>query len=102
MDEVDQFGSLASGQARERLRVRDAAAGQDPAGFDRADPREHREQIAHPRRPHARGRFSEDRRQLERAGRELLLQLRSRRPDRVCLLQRMQALRTRLARNVRP
>lgn len=55
MDAVDQFGPLAIGQAGERLRVRDAALGEDPAGFDRADPRQHQEEIAHPRCPHARG-----------------------------------------------
>jgi hypothetical protein len=34
---VQQFGALAIGQAAERLRVSDAAVGEDPAGFDRAD-----------------------------------------------------------------
>ena len=35
-DAVHQFGALAPGQAGERLRVSDAADGEDPAGFDGA------------------------------------------------------------------
>jgi len=35
-DAVQQFGALALGQAGERLRVSDAADGEDPAGFDGA------------------------------------------------------------------
>jgi hypothetical protein len=34
---VQQFGALAIGQAAERLRVSDAAVGEHPSGFDRAD-----------------------------------------------------------------
>ena len=45
-EEVEQFGPLAIAQAGERLRVGDAAAGQDPAGLDRADLRQHQEQVA--------------------------------------------------------
>ena len=37
VEAVEQFGPLALGQAAERLRVSDAAVGEDPAGFDRAD-----------------------------------------------------------------
>ena len=95
----EQFGSLAIGQAGQRFRVSDPTLGQDPASLDRADLREHQEEIAHPRRPHIRGRLGEDLRQLDRAGREVFLQLRSRRPDLVCMLQGTQVLFTRSTRN---
>jgi len=97
----EQFGSLAIGQAGQRFRVSDPTLGQDPASLDRADLREHQEEIAHPRRPHIRGRLGEDLRQLDRAGREVFLQLRSRRPDLVCMLQGTQVLFTRSTRNAR-
>jgi len=61
----EQFGSLAIGQAGQRFRVSDPTLGQDPASLDRADLRE-QEEIAHPRRPHIRGRLGEDLRQLDR------------------------------------
>ena len=100
-EEVEQFGPLALAQAGERLRVSDAAAGQDLAGLDRADLRQHQEQVAHPRRPRARGRLGEDLRQLDLARRQLPLQLRSRRADFVRLLEGTQALFPRSARNAR-
>ena len=100
-EEVEQFGPLAIAQAGERLRVSDAAAGQDPAGLDRADLRQHQEQVAHPRRSGARGRVGEDLRQLDLARRQIPLQLRSRRADLVCMLEGTQALFPRSARNAR-
>jgi hypothetical protein len=56
--------------------------------------------VAHPRRPHRRGRLGEDLRQLDRAGREVFLQLRSRRPDLVCMLQGTRVLFTRSTRTL--
>ena len=100
-EEVEQFGPLAIAQAGERLSVSDAAAGQDPAGLDRADLRQRQEQVAHPRRPCARGWAGEDLRQLDLAGCQILLQLRSRRADLVRLLKGTQALFPRSARNAR-
>jgi hypothetical protein len=99
--EVEQFGPLAIAEAGERLRVGDAAAGQDPAGLDRADLRQRQEQVAYPRRPRALGRAREDLRQLDLACRQLPLQLRARRADLVRLLEGTQALFPRSARNAR-
>src|SRR5712691_645614 len=98
---VEQFGALPLGQAAERLRVSDAAVGEDPAGLDRADLRKRQEDVTHSRRPHELGRPGEDLRQFDLPRRELLLQLRSRRPDFVGQPQRTQPLLTRSARSTR-
>jgi hypothetical protein len=100
-EEVDQLASLSIGQTAERLRVSDPTSGEDAAGSDRADLRHRQEDIAQPRCPHTGGWVGEDLHQLDLSRRELLLQLRPRRPYLVRLLQRTQTLFARSARNAR-
>jgi hypothetical protein len=100
-EEVDQLAALPLGQTAKRLRVSDPTVGKDASGPDRADLRQHQEDIAHSRCPHTRGWVGEDLHQLDLSRRELLLQLRSCRPNFVCLLQRTQPLFARSARNAR-
>src|SRR6266566_2990622 len=95
----DQLVPLPSGQAAERLRVRDPGLGEDAAGSDRADLRQHQAEIAPPRRPHTGGWVGEDRHRLDLSRGELRLQPRSRRRYLVRLLQRTQTLVARSARN---
>ena len=100
-EEVDQLASLPIGQTAERLRVSDPTLGEDPAGSDRADLRDHQEDLAHPRCPHTGGWVGEDLHQLDLSRGKLSFQLRSRRPYLVRLRQRTQTLLARSARNAR-
>ena len=97
----DQLAPLPLDQTAKCLRVSDPTVGKDASGLDRADLRQHQEDIAHSRCPHTRGWVGEDLHQLDRSRGELLLQLRSRRPNFVRLLQRTQPLLARSARNAR-
>src|ERR1035437_10419284 len=86
-EEVDQLAPLPLAQTAKRLRVSDPTVGKDAGGPDRADLRQHQEDIAHSGCPHTRGWVGEDLRQLDLSRRELLLQFRSRCPNFVCLLE---------------
>src|ERR1035437_29287 len=100
-EEVDQLAPLPLAQTGKRLRVSDPTVGKDASGLDRADLRQYQEDIAHSRCPHTRGWVGEDLHQLDLSRRELLLQLRSCRPNFVRLFQRTQPLLARSARNAR-
>jgi hypothetical protein len=101
-EEAGQFRTLTISQTAKRLRVCDPAPSKDPTRLNRPDLREHHQQVAHPRRPHARWRPGQDLQQPNLARGQVLLQPRPLRSNLVRLLQRLTTLLARYTPIPRP
>src|SRR4051794_9719050 len=88
----DELGPLALGEAADRLRLRDAAGGEEAAGLHAAALRYREQEVEHLRRQHPLRRVGQQRRDGRGAGLQIALQLRPRDPNDIRALQRLHPL----------